>query len=561
MSDKLYDDIDISMTTLERFDDLERRRQTFEVEAKEVMKYVFPRRSIWEDTNGEFRRVGETLYDGTAVQANAILANGLMGHLVTEGNPWFKLGLPWIEAMDLPGVGQWLDIVERVLYDDFHRSNWYEQCQEAFLDLGALGNACIYSEEGADGAAWYLTIHPFEVFFDVNERDEIDTVYRRFHLTVRQLIQKFGWGSVHEKVVNAARDKNLGQRIEVVHACEPRTLIQPDNPSAKNKKWKSAYWDRTNEHLMNESGYDRFPFNAVRWATNSGETYGRGPGSDAFVAIWRANLIGKDVLTASQKALFPPANVPESMRNRFSDNPKARNYFRDPDQRAEYMDTKMVYPIALDREKDVREIIKEAFMVDMFLMLNSMDRQKSRTATEVLEMQSEKAAILGTAVGRVASELLDPTIDLAFYRARKAGRIPPPPIALLQWMAMNNAGAGHLKVEYIGPLAQALKRFHVTQGITQGLNAVLPYAAVWPDIPDNFDKDQIARIVSEAYGMPARVIIDPKKVQAMRQAKMQAAQQAAQMQQQMAGADAYQKMVKAPEAGSPLEAAVEKAKG
>ena len=106
----LYDDIDVSLNALGRFDELDLGRKTWESEAREITTYVFPRRSIFEDTHGEFRRVGEELYDGTAVRANNTLANGLMGHLVTEGNPWFKLGLPWQDAMDVPGVGGWLAI-------------------------------------------------------------------------------------------------------------------------------------------------------------------------------------------------------------------------------------------------------------------------------------------------------------------------------------------------------------------------------------------------------------------------------------------------------------------
>ena len=240
------------------------------------------------------------------------------------------------------------------------------------------------------------------------------------------------------------------------------------------------------------------------------------------------------------------------MRNRFSSKPDARNYLKPGEKPPEPLLSGAQYPMALQDQQWVKERIEDHFLVDFFLMLQR-SKDIVKTATEVMEMQAEKAAVLGTLIGRLQSEFLDPTIDLMFYNGVKAGRIPPPPVALLQWMVANGETAGNIKVEYIGPLAQAQKRFHVTQGVIQGLNSTLPYAQMKPEILDLYDWDEVIRAIAEAQGMPARLVLDEKAVAAIRLARQQAMQQAAQQQQEMAGADAYQKMQKAPEAGSPLE--------
>jgi hypothetical protein len=174
------------------------------------------------------------------------------------------------------------------------------------------------------------------------------------------------------------------------------------------------------------------------------------------------------------------------------------------------------------------------------------------TATEVMERQAEKAAVLGTLIGRIASDFLDPIIRTMFAYAMRAGRIPPPPQTLAVWMAQNGHRKGTLKIEYIGPLAQAQRKFHVTQGTTQALNAILPYAQFHPQILDIFNWDEIAREIAESHGMPARLILSEDLLQQLRQAKAEAEQRAAEMAQQQQGADMYQKLKDAPQEGSPV---------
>lgn len=544
------------LDTLEYFRQLKDDKRTHEKNWADIATYVFPRRSLYEDTKGEHRDVGNEIYDGTALGANNLLANGLMGYFVSAAYPWYKVGLPWAPATKLPGVPEWLDLVETVIYQDFAKSNWYEECNEIFKDLGAVGNATMHGEEDeAQGRMVFQALHPYEFYWDADKFGRIDTVHRRFFLTVRQMVEKFGFDALSPQTQRLAYDGKLTEKIEVVHACQPRDQRDSRIRDAKNMRWASEYWEVVAKHLLREGGFERMPYTAIRWATNSGDTYGWGPGSEALVDIKRANQINKDLLDAGHRSVLPPWAMPESMRNRFSSKPDARNYLKPGEKPPEPIQSGAQFPMALQDQQWVKERIEDHFLVDFFLMLQrSQDIVK--TATEVREMQAEKAAVLGTLIGRLQSEFLDPTIDFMFYNGVKAGRIPPPPPALLQWMVVNGKTEGNIKVEYIGPLAQAQKRFHVTQGVIQGLNATLPYAQFRPEILDLYNWDETIRAIAEAQGMPARLVMDEKAVTAIRLARQQAMQKAAQQQQEMAGADAYQKMQKAPEAGSPLEKVV-----
>lgn len=546
-----WPDVD-ELTPLERFDAMEKQKQTHVTNWERISTYVFPKRSLYQDLHGRNEPVGENIYDGTAIAANNLLANGLMGYLVSPSYPWYKLRLPWPKANKLPGVPEWLDLVEGVIYDDFSKSNFYDETPLLFKDLGAIGNGTMWTEELPDDVVHFTSMHPYEFFWDVDDFWRIDTVYRRQWMTVRQCVIKFGVENLSTETQGLVRQKKFDEWREIIHAVEPRGSRDVDTIGNRAFAIASQYWERGPEHLIRESGYEKMPAVPVRWSTNSGDIYGWGPGTEALIDILRANQMGRDLMEAAHQSVKPPYNVPEYMRNRFTTRPDGRNYYKTADQVAKPLESSREFPIAIDREQDVRQRIEDHFMVDFFLMLQRMNN-KSKTATEIMEMQAEKAAILGTLVGRLSTEFLDPVIDLMFHYGRRAGRIPPPPQSLFMWMAANGHNTGKLKVEYIGPLAQAQKRFHVTQGVIQGLQRSLPFAQFWPEILDAFKPIEAIRKITDASGMPAEVMRDDKEI-AQRQMQRQKAQQQAMMAQQQAeGAKAYKDMTAAPEQGSPAE--------
>jgi len=166
-----------------------------------------------------------------------------------------------------------------------------------------------------------------------------------------------------------------------------------------------------------------------------------------------------------------------------------------------------------------------------------------------MERQAEKAAVLGTVIGRISSEFLDPIIDLTFDIAMRGKRLPPPPPAFVQ--AMQQDG-GRIEVDYLGPLAQAQKKFHVTQGATQSMNAVAPLMQMNPQIADLINWDQLALEIMRAYGMPQKIVRDKTEVAQLRQQKAMQQQQAMAQAQQQQLIDKYPLDKDAP-AGGPME--------
>jgi|GEM_PF-409113 len=546
---------------LDRLNELESERSSWEAEWKQINKYVFPRRSIFSEKKGQAQRVGQDIYDGTAIMANNMFANGLMGYFISQAHPWFKNQLPWEEANELPDVREWLDTVEKTIYDDFHNSNFYEEAVEILKDAGALGTACLFMEEDEkNNRPIFLAIHPKEFYIDTDKYGRVDTVYRSFYASVKQLVDRFGYENCSGQVQGLYNSNQLTERVEVLHCVEPREERDSTMRNKRNKRFASVYLEQETEVQLDEGGYDVFPYFVLRLSTNSDEKYGRGPGSDALVDVLRLNRMSKDLLKQSNKLADPPVNVPEEMRNRTDFRPGGENYISRPDMVVSPIEQSPQFALALDREQWLRERIEEHFMVDLFMMMQRIGAT-NMTATEVMERQAEKAAVLGTLIGRIASDFLDPLINAMFVFGLRSQRIPAPPNTLAVWMQRTGRRTASLGIDYIGPLAQAQKKFHATRGIKQAMSAVFPIAQIRPEVMDNFNWDEISRELTEAEGLPARLFVDERVVMQIREQKMRAQQEAMQQQQQMQGAEAYQKMKDAPGEGSPMQGINEMLRG
>ena len=151
--------------------------------------------------------------------------------------------------------------------------------------------------------------------------------------------------------------------------------------------------------------------------------------------------------------------------------------------------------------------------------------QGDRTATEVLELQGEKAAILGTLVNRTYNELITPMVARVFRSETKKGRMPEVPRALLE-------SGVELRLSFQGPLAQIQKRFHAHQGVSQTLASIYPLIELSQgEILDEINLGVLARYLLNEGTFPQDAIRDPRQVAQIKKQKAQQAQQVQQMQQ------------------------------
>lgn len=529
-------------------------REDYEALWKDVIEFTNLRRYNLDGTQRAGLKVGTAIYDSTAMDALRDLADGLFGYLISPAMQWFVLRVEDERLMDIKEVRAWLEAASWQMYSALQRSNFYEIMPEYFQDGGSIGTSTLYSEEDLEEGRIVCTIcHPGEIWVAENKYGMVDTTFRKVVMTARQAVQRFGGsGNLSDKLLMDSKDSaRFDNEYTFYHCVYPRKdmemTVQGPRIGKDNKPFVSYYVQVDGAKIASSSGYFTLPYQVWRWRKNSNEIYGRSPASDAIVDILTANQMSKTLLHAAHMSAEPPLNIPAEMRGKTRITPRGMNYYEDQGRIITAVQMGQGgYPIGTDREDRVKGAIKRHFMTDFFTLLSraAMDgRQLS--VPQVVEMQGEKAVMLGTIVGRLNSECFDPFLDRVYQIESGAGRMPPPPDIL-------SASGKRVSVEYMGPLAQAQRRLFKTQGIYQGLESLKPVAELTGDtsIFDSIDFDVVTREILEATGMPAKAIKDQSRVDAERAERAKAAQAAQQMEMATKMAAQIPNISKAPEAGS-----------
>jgi hypothetical protein len=162
---------------------------------------------------------------------------------------------------------------------------------------------------------------------------------------------------------------------------------------------------------------------------------------------------------------------------------------------------------------------------DVFLAFDNLTKQMNNP--EVMERINEKMTMLGPAVGRYTSEVLNPIVIRTIGILYRRGKLPQAPDELLQ--------DPNYEIDFVGQLAQAQRRSELNTLVT-GITMVGQMAQFDPSVLDKIDPDRTVDEVWGITGAPVQVLRPDDEVKAIRENRAQAAAQAQQM--QMVGASA-----------------------
>jgi hypothetical protein len=196
----------------------------------------------------------------------------------------------------------------------------------------------------------------------------------------------------------------------------------------------------------------------------------------------------------------------------------------DPNDHIKQLDIQPNIPVGLEMLNEERKNIKEAFFVDLFLLLE----RANMTATEVIQRNEEKMLLLGPVLGRLQNELLDRIIFRSFSILKRRGIIAPVPQALADWLEQHPEDDNY-EVRYEGRLAK-MQRYSEAKATIDWLMLIKGVAEVKPDVIDLINDEEIVRNGQEVYGVNPKYVNSPERVQELRDAR--AAQQEAMMKAQ-----------------------------
>ena len=473
------------------------------------------------------------ILDSTATKALHTGAAGLQSGLTSRARPWFKLTTPDPMLNDVHAVKEWLHEVDRVLLWVFARSNFYNSVHQIYYELMGFGTGCMFLHEDMSKVLRCRTYTIGEYRLAMNDKLEVDSIYRTIYMTAGQMVSEFGKDNVSNRVLAAYDRGGVQEKFEVHHAVEPND-DRFDIAAPRRYPWRSIHWEmgstktrssrNEDPKILRASGYYTFPAVAPRWNVVSRNVYGNGPLHSNMPDIKMLMKMREEFMIALAKHNNPPVKAPANMKDiGINTMPGGVNYVDEMSQDALsslYMPAPDLNAMAVEIEK-TREDIRQGLFSNLFLMLAN-NTNPNMTATEVVKREEEKLTMLGPMIGRFHQEALGPIIDRTFDLALRAGMIPDPPPEL---------EGIDLQVEYISILAQAQKMVGVTS-LEQFTLSIGQLMQLQPTVADKVEWDQLVDEFGEALGVPPTVVRSDEEALEAREARF--AQQQAMQQMAMA---------------------------
>ena len=222
-----------------------------------LKSYRTPWENLWQDcgeyvnpNRGDFSTIRyradtaryDKIYDTTAPLANENLASGLHGFLTSPSQRWFTLSTFDDEINEEYEVKEWLNKTTNIIYDrvfNIPDSNFNSQAHELYLDLGSFGTAVMMVQDNPGSGISFRTFHLADCYIQENDSGFVDTLYRRYKRTGRQLMERFG-DAVPEKIIKFSQ-KDPYREFEVIHAVEPSETYGEPIKKPTKKAFKSCY--------------------------------------------------------------------------------------------------------------------------------------------------------------------------------------------------------------------------------------------------------------------------------------------------------------------------------
>jgi hypothetical protein len=493
-----------------------------------IAEYMLPNQSgIFLGAEAPGEKKTRRLFDSTAIQANHDLAAAVHATLTNPATQWSRLRYKDDSLNNNADAVAWLQDTNRRIHESLNESNFDTQASKNYQAFTSLGTMALFQEQsdpemsgfsGFKFNAWHLS----EVSFSEGLDGKVDTVFRKFKMTARQALERWG-NKVSEDLQRVAEDKP-DKEIEFLHVILPRKPEQVKLNDAglappKSRPFASYYIERKADSIVEESGYYEFPCYITRWQTMPGEIYGRGPGHIALPDVRTLNKVKELGLHAINKAINPPILANQrGILGALDLRPNQLTVVKDINGIRE-MVPQARYDVTNFAVTDLRDSIKNIFFLDK-LLLPPRTETGEMTAFEVQQRAEQMQRVFGPTLSRLNSEFLTPLIIRSFKMMLRGGALAQlPPILQEQGISVD--------IAFVNPLARS-QQIEDVGSIQQWVQNIGGLAQMKPEVLDYIDADGIAKHTAKILNVPEMAITDDEVVQQQRQ---QRAEQQAQQQQ------------------------------
>ena len=522
---------------LERYGAAKTRKSRTDSERREAGKYAWPAAQDQVRNALSTDQIINTIdkYDDTAVRSAYRMTSGIFTYLMPAGSFWHGFKAQDYNLNQQPQYQKWMSIAATQTHAELMRSNFQREMFLTIRSMIVFGTGVI-SVEMIDGDIIFKAHHIGFMFFDDNNRGEIDTVYRQIFYTVRQAAQEFGIGKLSESAAADYKAGKLSVTHEYVHVCAPNKDFDGRMGSGKVKSFYIAIQDK--QIVKEDPDFKHLPYLVARFARTPGGIMGYGPAMEYIDDIRMLNRVAASYIMSNEIANDPPMMMEDDgVVGQPVTGPHGTIYVRSGAQYPQPYVSGINVQANAEFIFQMREVIRMAFFNDLF---EPMGQHRNMTATEVDARIEELIVIVTPAVVSLANEIFSPmltrVLDLLIKTPKKGKRIPQPPASF------------DYDVVYQGRLALAMANVQSNAALTV-LAAYQPYQEITP-VLENVNIDTTFRESWINAGANAENLTDFDEMIAARKARQEADELAAQAETAETGSKALKNISGAVDAES-----------
>ena len=474
---------------------------------QECYKYAMPEKAIYFDDNSGTKLKPRTdVFDSTIAIAVEKYANRLQNQLVPTGKTWslFKTGSEFPDEMT-EQIQLQLDEANDILFNHIRHSNFPLAVNEAFMDVSVSIGALIIEEgDGIQSNLHFRAVPPSELAFEQTIDGIIETVFRDFKMTPRQIMAQYPNG-------------DLGQKLTQLLADAPDVPVQISEAiiyNAKNDYTHTVFFEDDKQVIYQEN-IESSPYVIFRESVLSGETFGFGRVMRLLPEIKTLNKAQEFALRTDALRSAPPVtvvddgvvNVDTYVIKPNSFLPVSSNDSSAPSMR--FMDVpSRNEPIMMIQER--QNLINEYMLANPF---GNIHETPVRTATEMSIRNADLQQTSNSALSRFQVELLESIIKRCVYILKKSGELPDLKI-----------DGKEVTLKFTSPMALQQDR-EETAKLMDFLGTMQQTELPPEQLMGAIKFEQFPKYLAEMLGIPQKLIRTQAEMQQMAQAQQQAAMQ------------------------------------
>ena len=450
----------------------------------------------------------DRIFDSTAVQAVQEFASRMQAGLTPPFAQWFHLeagsNIPKEQRSE---TTRQLEDIGTFVWETLQNSNLDQELHEAYVDL-SVGTGAILIEEGDHISPIKFTAIPqSQLVLGTGPFATIDPVYRMREMTIEAMEITWPKATISLEMKQMAKDKP-DKKFKCLECLER----QWQNRKSENYKFAVVCLEPKSLIFEDEfSGDGANPLVAFRWSKTAGETYGRGPLFNTLAdiktlnmtvelilqnaelsvgGIWQADDDG--ILNPDTIELVPGTIIPRA--------PGGRGL--------EPLQSPANFDVAQLIIENIQHNVKKA----LFNETLGAPEGTPMSATEVHQRMADLARTIGSAYGRLHTELVTPMIRRVVYLLKKQGRIQVPLV-----------NGREVKIVNVSPLAQAQHTENVSRVARLG---ELMNGMFGPQVTNVVLKaEEAGGYLASEIGVPDRLVRNDAERQQMAQAIAETAEQ------------------------------------